>query len=129
MRHFLDGDGIAAALLVVRGTYLPGTVRCAINQGVRHGEWAFGGPFEFDWPSTKCYSDIRVNEYYLGSGPPMLTIMHHAYHGERNRQRLEARYTAWAGREEILFLGAALDYSVEAFRSIRRGMCSRTATE
>ena len=120
IRRFLH-ESIAAAHLVVRGTYLPRTSRCATNQGVLGAEWAFGeGGLILDWPSTKCYLDMRVSEYYLGSGPPMLTVMLQSFNQGADHQVVEARYNRLVGLEEILFVGPALDYNVEALQVYER---------
>ena len=120
VRRFL-GESITAAHLVVRGTYLPGTVRCAVHQGIRGAEWVFGeGGLNIDWPVTNCYADMRVNEYYLGSGPPMLTVLLQSSNLTTNRVGGERKYSDVVGREEIVFLGPSFDYSVEALQVYER---------
>ena len=120
IRWFL-GESISAGHLVIRGTYLPGTVRCATNQGVHGADWAFGeGGLILDWPSTKCYADIRVNEYYLGTGPPMLTIMLQSFNQGADHQIAEKRLATLVGREEIVFVGPAVDYGTEALEVYER---------
>ena len=100
IRWFL-GESIGAAHLVIRGTYLPGTVRCDTNHGLRGAEWAFDGPFDLQQWDTKCYSDMRVNEYYLGSGPSMLTVMLQSFPGQ-DRENGERKWSGVVGSEEIL---------------------------
>ena len=66
--------------LVVRGTYLPGTIRCMTSQMNRYPsyyrttdylqDWGPGGTFRMT-----CFADVRVGEYILGSGPATLTVM------------------------------------------------------
>ncbi len=120
MRWFL-GESIAASLLVVRGTYLPGTVRCAVQRGILGPEWSFGeGGLHLGWPVTKCYADMRVNEYYLGSGPPMLTVLLQSSNQSTDRVGGERKHSDFAGREEIVFLGPSFDYRVEVLQVYER---------
>ena len=60
--------------LVVRGTYLPDTTRCATQNVYRNSR---GGEFDAGngLAMVTCYADIRVNEYLLGSGPASLTAV------------------------------------------------------
>ena len=63
----------SATHVVLRGTYLPGTVRCTPGH-------------RFRWPSylgygqvssrlyIYCFADVRVNAYLLGTGPSTLTV-------------------------------------------------------
>ncbi len=142
--------GIAAhvAHLVVRATYLPDTVRCALDEGgFRHppyddaSDWSYSaGSY-----SIKCYADVRVNAYILGSGPPNLTllvwkqILYGRYEEEDDydvegvndlRHTLERVFIegggeydyAYApeggiyGREAVLFVGPAVDAQTEAWQ-------------
>ena len=84
VQAFIDGRNFTtplgdryAAHLVVRGTYLPGTVRCA-DAGVfrpppylDRNAWTFA----LDTGTVKCYADVRANAYLLGSGPSTLTVL------------------------------------------------------
>ena len=64
--------------IVLRGTFLPGTVRCDAD-----GKRFRPPPYDnegWSWTasphsSIKCYADVRVNAYVLGSGPPTLTVL------------------------------------------------------
>ena len=58
--------------VVLRGTYLPGTVRCTYGHRLRHPSFSdgrSGGLLIF------CFADVRVNAYLLGSGPSTLTVI------------------------------------------------------
>ena len=61
--------------IVVRGTFLPNTVRCDSGYTnlrapyLRPGSWALSGN-----PMLHCFQDVRVNEYIVGSGPSVLTL-------------------------------------------------------
>ena len=70
VRWLLDGGRgrILVGHLVVRGTYIPGTVRCIADNTARY-------PSYTDWPNQsvpsgvsefKCYADVRVNAYVVG---------------------------------------------------------------
>ncbi len=59
--------------VVLRGTYLPGTVRC--TSGHRNRFPSYVGDDDFDALSIYCFADVRVNAYLLGTGPPTLTVI------------------------------------------------------
>ncbi len=128
-----------AVHLVVRGTYLPNSVRCA----PAGGQFRIAPYVDVDYSRSKathCFADVRVNEYILGSGPPTLTILvgsgsHSLYEDseellEQARRRLEKLYREGGyyndltqapeggieGREAVLFLGASRDGGVEAWQ-------------
>ena len=144
MRTFLDEGGrskVYVAHLVLRGTYRPGTVRC-IDHGIRFRPPPYTNVSE--WPastssiSIKCYVDVRVNSYVLGTGPANLTVQ--VYSGEywfeeeekdfveavRNaferaliegRELLKIRVPEGGieGREMMLFVGPSVDVSAETW--------------
>ena len=58
--------------VVLRGTYLPGTVRCTPGHLMR---WAFYTGGESRGLLMYCFADVRVNAYLLGTGPSTLTVM------------------------------------------------------
>ncbi len=134
------------AHLVVRGTYIPGTVRCTPENEYQ--------PPSLDSLSRSfntglfiyCYTDIRVNEYYVGTGPSVLTVLVAAQgHGSATKRWMEpaeeeALRINWeialtyggsqgaddtsvvgppggiGGREAILFIGPLDDAALEAWR-------------
>ena len=60
--------------IILRGTYLPGTVRC--TSGSRYRYPPYSGPGGLvDALVIYCFADIRVNAYLLGSGPTSLTVI------------------------------------------------------
>jgi len=63
--------------IVVRATYLPGTVRCAVKQGHQFSPQVPGhaDPQDQRTKNIVCYADIRANEYMVGSGPSALTVI------------------------------------------------------
>ena len=137
----IEGSAVRAIHLVVRATYVPGTVRCTMTDIFRAPPFlsmSDGGLM------LRCYSDIRVNEYLVGSGPAVLTVVVAAYtykinppydspeivaSGEQHRRQAEFVLVnggetmllsvppgGFGGREKILFLGLELDYSIETFK-------------
>ena len=138
--RFYLGEGILVSHLVLRGTYLPGTVRCngggdsfRLSPDTGTGRWRTG------WlNSVKCYADMRVNAYILGIGPPTLTVMvrefHHwptegqefieALRGSVERVLIEGgghpRVTiptsGITGREVVIFVGPSDDATVDVWQ-------------
>ena len=123
--------------LVMRGTYLPGTVRCTAVDLFRLPSYLQDElDYEVDPRSVKCYIDVRANVYVLGSGPSTLTVLlfRHVYWDfeltpyteggqteqdliEELRQQMETAISDhFPGREHVLFLGPAVDLSSEAWR-------------
>ena len=58
--------------IVLRGTYLPGTVRCTSGHRVLD---PFYATYEYAGLIIYCFADVRVNAYLIGSGPPTLTVI------------------------------------------------------
>ena len=138
LRDFLELTNVHVPHLVLRGTYLPGTVRC-IDHGIRYRR-----PPYTDWYAyansifVYCYADVRVGAYVLGSGPPTLTVLVYyrnyqfelekeyveEYRSRLERELLEGRELQGLdvpeggieGREMILFVGPSVDASGEAWR-------------
>ncbi len=128
--------------LVLRGTYLPGTVRCTAVDPFRPTPYLRDElDYETGPRSVKCYVDARSNAYVLGSGPSTLTVMvfrwiywegsydpftPYVYEGqteqeliEEDMQRIEGFIRdLFVGREHIVFLGPDFDLSSEAWRAL-----------
>ena len=144
LRFYLDADGqlqVSVAHLVVRGAYLPGTVRCTDN-GVRFWLPPYAAGISLKSLSEKtrlnCYADVRVRAYVLGSGPPTLTVLFNygyslvdeemrsvdEYRSSLERVviegghlgRLDVPEGGIEGREVILFVGPSVDASTEAWQ-------------
>ena len=145
IRSYLVGraDGITVAHVVLRGAYVPGTVRCDLS-GRANGIPTYRGaerqieylPFK----EVNCYADVRVNAYIIGSGPPTLTVLARTFPywvSETPENIAYTRNTAEAallegghhnegevpaggiaGREHVLFLDVSSDLSVEAWEVI-----------
>ena len=58
--------------VVLRGTYLPGTVRCTSGHRIRKLSYSSG---RLRGLIIYCFADVRVNAYLIGSGPPNLTVI------------------------------------------------------
>ena len=134
------GSRVGAGHLVIRGTYLPDTIRCmADGTTVRLQSWRNENSKHIFRSSAValCYADVRVNAYIVGSGPSVLTVLvdrklyggrRHEELGEQYRSDLEralveggsngsidAPRDGIGGREYMLFLGTASDVSIEAW--------------
>ena len=143
LRYRLRGSSsLHVPHLVLRGTYLPRTVRCTAGDRLRWPSHAPEiSPGFLDSRAIKCYVDVRVNAYVLGTGPSTLTVMAareiywDGYGGalepdpenetdpdyvERLRQFHERGLIegegSIEGREAVLFIGPAADTSSEAWR-------------
>ena len=80
VRRFLDGGSIISiSHVVLRGTYIPNTARCA--SGIPYHVPSHEEPGLFQYTVLmQCFADIRVNAYILGSGPPELTVVVDFHH-------------------------------------------------
>ena len=147
MRFFLDEWGrseVYVSHLAVRGTYLPGTVRCVVNGlPFRRPPYISGSSLASFSNNilVNCYADVRVNAYVLGSGPPTLTVLLgygfspvdppdeekkyvDEYRSSLERDIIEGGHygpldvpaVGIEGRELILFVGPTVDASTEAWR-------------
>ena len=144
---YLDPEGdVWDSHIVLRGTYIPGTVRCAqTGKPYRLPSHASGNVDEwFGLRSILCYSDVRVNDYIVGSGPSVLTLIvgkDSYWHedsgatpeylrqyvglmekelvtGENTVPRFAIRRGGIGGREEIMFIAPTTDTSVAAWRVV-----------
>ena len=128
------------AHLVVRGTYLPDSIRCtADGEGIRMQSWRTERSHWLFSSGTmvKCFADMRVNDYIVGSGPAELTVWvmyylyglsEHAAMGEQYRSEVERVVTEGgdfyevevvdggiAGREVVVALKPAWDTRAAAW--------------
>lgn len=130
IREMLDDDPPPPAWvphLVLRGTYLPGTVRCTTGDPFRIASYLRG---EFGDTSRelsiKCYIDVRTNAYVLGSGPSILTVLLFIWSYwdeyeqtliEELRQQIRTSIDNYfPGREHVMFIGPPVDLSSEVWR-------------
>ena len=143
IRWYLDGGQgpLLEGHIVVRGTYKPSTVRCVDQKHHRHH--AYTTLTDWELPTgigiLKCYADIQVNAYIVGSGPSTLTALvvtvqywdRGATAGQIETLRNDAESVLLQGGyhqhirgvpdggitgvESILFLGPEVDASVESW--------------
>ena len=80
---FLEGTSRGTVPhIVLRGTFLPNTVRCdasyTYNQpsylDPQHGAEYYSWTLE-ESTILYCFVDVRLGEYFVGSGPPTLTLV------------------------------------------------------
>ncbi len=109
LQDYLEGVGYwFVSHLMLRGTYLPNTIRCDGNHIWRDAAYYRGDfmPTSFSGqPILHCFADVRVNEYLVGTGPSLLTVevAHELYlpYGE-NPDAIEKFEQLW---ERILIEG------------------------
>ena len=142
MRDVLNRDRGSIAHIVLRGTYLPGTVRCTYGNPFRPPSYMRYEEYDLleHTHSIDCFVDVRVGSYILGAGPSTLTVQRFwftywpgdyisiaAEEGKSEQEYLENLKQQFesdeglggiAGREEILFLGPSGDASVEVWHII-----------
>ena len=80
VRWFLGAggaEGLFSAHLVVRGTYIPGSLRCSNLNEFRSPNTADLGNRSYDdgIGAVLCFVDMRVASYILGTGPSTLTLL------------------------------------------------------
>ena len=142
IRQYLDGSAITfIPHIVVRGTYIPDTVRCTLGNPNRTPSYVEPGYFQHSI-AIQCYADVRVNDYILGAGPPRLTVqvafLHYwdGYYAPisaddiSEQEAVERFRTAHVmvlengpkltgegiyGREVILFIGPAHNHATEVW--------------
>ena len=77
LQFYLEGwADWAVPHLVLRGTYLPDTIRCDGKHTWRDAVYyvdLYDGSFN-GRPILHCFADVRVNEYFVGTGPSILTV-------------------------------------------------------
>ena len=136
VRFHLGSDsskGHFAAHLVVRSTYLPGTLRCEATRIFT----AEGGGVQLGIGELRCYVGVRANQYILGSGPATLTVLiydaHHYSYATQDQIKTLLNSTERVfmeglpggsglapeggiiGRETNLFLAPELDAEIDVW--------------
>ena len=137
MRSYLDGGSdISVSHMVIRATFLPGTTRCVGVEDTRVPPYTgLEGAFS---TSVVCFTDVRVNDYVVGNGPPKLTVVTASLfqagseleQGARNMERIlvnggiGGRFRVpeggIEGNEMMMFVGPARTFNFEALRAIGR---------
>ena len=123
--------------MVVRGVYQPTTARCTSDERYRLPDYGGGRSLE-GHPTFKCYIEVLAQEYIVGAGPRILTVMlfNAPYRPEEfgrvgeqvSQETVDARIErrrqdvqgfingTFPGREHILLLGPDLDISTMVLR-------------
>ena len=145
IREYLDsGDGLLrTGHIVVRGQYIPGTVRCETRNIDRAQPYTTLKDYELEsgLGFVICYADVNVAAYIVGQGPSTLTVLAETVtywdpriteeEAEEARRSVESVFIQGGnagnsrirgvpsggitGVESILFLGPAIDASIEAW--------------
>ena len=142
MREALEFVPTFLSHIVIRGTYIPRTVRCTAGDPFRPPvQWSDEFVFTANSRAIKCYADVRVGSFVLGNGPAKLTVQIYWYtyfdgemasiateegkteqeYLEELRQLLETDdyLGGVVGREAMMFLGPATSTSAEAWQVFR----------
>ena len=141
---FLGGrTGVWVSHLVIRGSYLPDTARCFVDNEYHTPTYLNLGTSDYGSSRIgriKCYADVRVNEYLVGSGPSNLTLrvarpfygipmteteikeefaaLEAALTGGAPHWRLEVPEGGIIGVESILFIGPSYYATEESLLAI-----------
>ena len=126
---------------MVRGQYIPGTVRCANRNILRFHPYFTVETREYEngLGFVRCFADLQVVDYIVGSGPSILTVLAQwalywdttltAAQAEASRRSTERALVnggsasrlrevpsgGIAGVEAVFFLGPTYDASIEAW--------------
>ena len=118
LRLWFDGDPAWVPHIIIRGTPLKDTTRCIERDAIIFGGMSIGRePSVLQQVSDRCFVDVRVNEYIVGRGPSVLTIIvgkHHKildYHGDEYYEWLEGIHSIFEGREWIFGLMVPTEFS------------------
>ena len=99
--------------IALRGTYLPGTVRCTSGNRLRFPSYV-DSP-QPDWLLIYCFADVRVNAYLLGTGPSTLTVIVkktlYARRGSDDDYGLEQLESLRSAYERALSEGGRFEYA------------------
>ena len=119
--------------IIARGIVAPGSTRCAVQSGAALYDGAPDEPH--GWvggiQDIRCYSEIEIREYLVGSGPTRVTLLtglrnnDHQHRTYASVPRDEAYFAdiseplveAFEGREWIFWLGLPNDPSNETWAS------------
>ena len=139
---FFGGPLSARPSIVLRGTYLPDSVRCVVGIPFRVPDYEEPGWFQ-NSTLMECYADLRVNSYIVGSGPSNLTVLVDFLHysegefrdflaeGDTHQQGMALMQAAFEdalanggdygrvgiyGREAILFIGPGHNHETEKWQ-------------
>ncbi len=110
--------------IVVRAQFMPDTARCTRHHGYRHQ--AYRAVDDRDAWVLKCYADVHVASYIVGTGPPTLTlVIGHMTRPSRSDLPMPnfdaaggvegEKGDGLSGIESILFLGPSREFSTESW--------------
>ncbi len=110
--------------IAIRGTYLPNTTRCEVYQRKFPDFTNFSLPSKFYL--LGCFTDLRVNDYLTGQGPPTLTVESYGlpilYEDGDPLGWTEGTRTqvakAYEGREGVILLAPSSTTVVEAWWAV-----------
>ena len=115
---WFDGDHADVPHIFIRGTPLPDTTRCVEHESVIFSGIGIGHePYVLQQADDNCFVDLRVNEYIVGRGPAVLTILvggHHKvldYKGDEYYEWIEDIHSIFEGREWVIGLTVPIDFS------------------
>ena len=138
IRSYLEESGRRRVVhMVIRATYLPGTVRCVVYEA---RWWSLGGEMQ---PALACFVDVRVNQYIVGEGPARLALAYASFAslaGIPDPAVLESAARSWervisnggltgqlevepggiVGNENIMFIGPARNHDFEVMSAYSR---------
>ena len=101
--------------IVLRGTYIPGTVRCTSGHSRRYPSYVGHQSYGL---LIYCFVDVRVNTYLLGTGPSSLTVIRkfslyqsvYGYGGDDEDYGLEQLESRRLAHERALAEGGRFEY-------------------
>ena len=111
--------------LIVRGTVLPGSTRCEEQNTKLFGAFS-EEPKAMEWAGDACFSELRVKDYIVGSGPPLLTIEVGSHHkifdygdtsGDRYYDWVEGIHSVYEGSEWVVALSVPIDFAYSVWRT------------
>ena len=118
---------IAIPHVVLRGTFVADTTRCAEQSHAFYGGSRYGfhevakiQPYLHD----RCFGDVRVNEYLIGRGPSHLTVDLGSHHkildltGEEYYDWLLEIHSIFEEREFIIWLLLPVSYNFSAWKML-----------
>ena len=109
----------------VRGFVLPGSTRCEEHDASLGGEFS-GEPQVYEWMGDTCFSELKVQEYIVGSGPPIIPVIVGWHHkildkghpsGDRYYEWVEGIHSVREASEWVVALHVPFDFTYAAWRT------------
>ena len=95
---FTADNGVTPAHIVVRGMWIPGSIRCDMYPTV-HG-YANSHPRPSWWLETVCFWDFGVSDYIVGKGPDRITLRAGSKAGHAHEHSSDADLARWSEEAE-----------------------------